>query len=58
MVQRYCFSNFGQGYFNQYQYLNLLNIPNIYNVYAYKIIQQAYSYRILCHYGLSTVISQ
>ena len=56
MVQRYCFSNFGQGYFNKYRYLNLLNIPNIYNVYAYKTIQHAYSYRILCHYGLSTVI--
>ena len=51
MVQRYCFSNFGQGYFNKYWYLNLLNIPNIY-VYAYKTIQHANSYRILCHYGL------
>ena len=45
MVQRYCFSNFGQGYFNKYRYLNLLNIPNIYNVYVYKTIQHAYSYR-------------
>ena len=35
MVQKYCFPNFGQGYFNKYWYINLLNIPNIYNVYAY-----------------------